>query len=60
MIALADGIATMYLELISVDNITLSEIGLTNLVQPSYMATRSLERFRNEVNYMIILFLKLF
>lgn len=49
VIALADGIATMYLELISVDNITLSESGLTNLVQPSYMATRSLERFRNEV-----------
>lgn len=49
VIALADGIATMYLELISVDNVTLSESGLTNLVQPSYVATRSLERFRNEV-----------
>lgn len=49
VISLADGIASMCLELISVDNDTLSEIGLMNLIQPSYMATRSLERFRNEV-----------
>ncbi|KAH9305397.1 hypothetical protein KI387_009801, partial [Taxus chinensis] len=49
VIALADGIATLYLELISMDGSTSSEDELTNLVKLSYTSTRALERFRNEV-----------
>ncbi|GLJ11237.1 hypothetical protein SUGI_0148120 [Cryptomeria japonica] len=49
VIELADGIATFFLEVISMDRSTSSEDELTNLVKPSYMSTRALERFRNEV-----------
>eukprot|EP01018_Ginkgo_biloba_P026943 Gb_32290 [translate_table: standard] len=50
VIALADGIATLFLELISMDISTFSESEWVSLIQPSFMSTRALERFRNEVS----------
>lgn len=49
VIAVADGIATLCLEFVSMHRSTSNDDDLTNLIKTSYMSTRALERFRNEV-----------
>lgn len=54
VVSLADGIASMYLKLISVDSNMCAEVNSIGLTFCS-MTTRALQRMRNEVFHLLII-----